>query len=72
MYERIKRIGRFARGLISPFYRFDCYYEKFSDEWRDLHRGSFEGFEVDNRIYHNRTGINDCSLVNWVFNLGEV
>lgn len=72
MYDGIKKVGRFVRGLVNPNYRADCYYERFNSEWKDLHKNTFEGMEVRDRIHHRRSGINDCSLVNWVLSFGRV
>jgi hypothetical protein len=72
MYNGIKNVGRFVRGLVSPSYRTRCYDEKFSDEWRRVHEGTLEGMEVEARIHHRDEFDNDCSLVNWVINFGRI
>jgi len=81
MYEEIKKIGRFVRGLVNPNYRLDCYYKKFSNEWRELHKDTLEGIEVNARIHHRdiyrdihlRDKFdNKCSLANWVLSFGKV
>jgi len=71
MYSGIKKVGRFVRGLVDSSYRVDCYYQQFSNEWKDLHMDCSEGLEVKARIHHRKFG-NDCSLVNWVLSLGTV
>jgi hypothetical protein len=69
MYNGIKNVGRFVRGLVNPNYRSDCYYAKFSNEWRGVHKNTLEGMEVEARIHHRDESTNDCSLVNWVLSL---
>ena len=72
MYGQIKRVGRFARGLVDPFYRISCFYEKFNDEWKECNIDA-EGRHVEERIHHKREGEkSDCSLVNWVCNFGAI
>lgn len=72
MYNGIKKVGRFVRGFISPSYRLDCYYEGFGNEWREVHKDTLEGMEVEARIHHRDDSRNDCSLVNWVLSFGRV
>ena len=72
MYEGIKEVGRFMRGLVSSNYRLGCYYEQFSSGWRASHKNRLEGMEVDARIHHRDEDGNDCSLVNWVFSFGKI
>jgi hypothetical protein len=71
MYSEIKEAGRFVRGLVSSGYRRDCYYGQFSEEWRELHKNSLEGMEVEARVHHNRAEIDDCSLDNWILGFGK-
>ncbi len=72
MYEGIRRVKRFVRGLISPAYRFDCYYKKFDDEWKKLHRCCLSGLEVEARIHHRDEEDDECSLVKWILNFGKI
>ena len=72
MYQGIKKVGRFVRGLVNPHYRLDCYYEKFSGGWRDVHKDTLEGMEVKARIHHRDESRNNCSLVSWALSFGKV
>ncbi len=72
MYSEIKKFGRFLRGLFDSSHRVDCYYEGFDKNWGDLHKGTFEGFEVEKRIHHCRSGVDDCSLGEWFCSFGGV